>query len=142
MDDTEHLSALREQLVKLIIHQETVFSNWVKFIITIQVGLAAGLGFVLGDLPHRRELGYVIAVSGIATAVLFAKILVRHNQWSVWYINRCKSLTAASQIFPIKEGEIERQPLGPVVRWTRYFLLVVATAWIVLMILMFFKIVL
>jgi hypothetical protein len=40
LSDTE-LSALRTELVRLIIQQGTIFTNWVKFAITVQGGLAA-----------------------------------------------------------------------------------------------------
>jgi hypothetical protein len=89
------LSALRAELVKLIIHQERIFSNWVKFAITVQGGLAAGLGFVLSDVTKYRALGFIIAIFGFVTALLFAGILYRHIQWSVWYVRR----PATSEIF-------------------------------------------
>ena len=47
------LSALRTQLVRLIINQGTIFSNWIKFAITVQGALAAGLGFALTDAKYR-----------------------------------------------------------------------------------------
>src|SRR6266536_3577683 len=52
MDD-DTLSALRTQLVRLIINQGTIFSNWIKFAITVQGALAAGLGFALSDAKYR-----------------------------------------------------------------------------------------
>jgi hypothetical protein len=82
MDDTERLSALRAELVKLIINQGTIFSNWVKFVITVQGGSAAGLVFVLRDVTNYRViLSFIIALFGFLTALLFAIILPRHAQW-------------------------------------------------------------
>jgi hypothetical protein len=43
MDD-DPVPALRTQIVELISQQGTIFTNWVKFAITVQGGLAAALG--------------------------------------------------------------------------------------------------
>src|SRR3954469_5235442 len=92
---SDELSALRLQLVQLIIQQGNIFSNWVKFAITVQGGLAAGLVAVfVSGLAKYRLLGLIIAFFGIATAALFAKILVRHVQWAHWYISRGKELAS------------------------------------------------
>jgi hypothetical protein len=132
LDDTEHLSALRAELVKLIINQERIFSNWVKFAITVQGGLAAGLAFVLSDVAKYRVLGFIIAIFGVLTAVLFAAILVRHTQWSVWYLRRWNNLAATSEIFPARKGEIRKLIPGPITCSVVAFLLLVATASIVI----------
>jgi len=74
MDKLEHRSALRAELVKLIIHQETIFSNWIRFAITVQGGLVAGLAFVLRYVPNDRVvLGFIIAFFGAATALFVCK---------------------------------------------------------------------
>jgi hypothetical protein len=129
MDD---LSALPAELVKLIINQSTIFSNWIRFAITVQGGLIAGLGFVLGDVTKYRVLGFMVAGFGLLTALLFARILHRHAQWGVWYIDISTSLAATSKIFPTQPGEIARQKLGPVAWSVTWFLLLVAIAWIVI----------
>jgi hypothetical protein len=133
LSNTE-LSALRKELVKLLIQQGTIFSSWVKFVITVQGGLAAALGAVLlSTLAKYRLLGGIIALFGIATAVLFAKILVRHTQWAAWYVRRGGELASNPEIFP-HEGEIPQLPkwkdlrrpiIGPIL----IFLLSVAVAW-------------
>src|SRR6266481_1961333 len=89
-DSRRQGSELRAQLVQLIIQQGTIFTNWVKFAITVQAGLAAGLGAVLATsaLAKHRPLGLVIAFFGFAAAVLFAMVLVRHVQWGRWYGDR------------------------------------------------------
>jgi hypothetical protein len=148
LSDTE-LSALREQLVQLIIQQGTIFTNWVKFAITVQGGLAAGLGAVLlSGLAKYRLLGWIIAFFGFAAAALFVKILVRHTQWSAWYVRRGRELADKPQIFP-QPGEIPEvkwkelkewnewkekwKELGPVIRPIVIFLLAVAIAWAVVL---------
>jgi hypothetical protein len=152
MDD---LSALRAELVKLIIHQETIFSNWVRFVITVQGGLIAGLAFVLSKVPdYRVVLGFIIAFFGFLTALLFAIILCRHAQWSVWYVRRGSSLATTPEIFPTPKGkirnpglvdrlvvqflskflpkdEIGELPLGLIALRVAGFLLLVAITWIV-----------
>jgi hypothetical protein len=132
------LSALREQVVQLTINQSTIYSNWIKFAITVQAGLAAGLGFVLKDAKYA-VFGLMIAFFGIATAILFAAILRRHAQWSVWYVERWKCLATTSEIFPTRPGEIAGQKLGPVAWSVVGFLLLVALAWIVIFTLVLFK---
>jgi hypothetical protein len=163
---SDELSALRLQLVQLIIQQGNIFSNWVKFAITVQGGLAAGLGAVLlSGLAKYRLLGLIIAFFGIATAALFAKILVRHVQWAHWYISRGKELASAREIFPpdnaipelkLKElvalrwKELGQQKweevlplkwkqLGPVIRPILIFLLLVAIAWGVVLVWLLFQ---
>src|SRR5262249_28493032 len=85
MDDNT-LSALRTQLVRLIINQGTIFSNWIKFAITVQGALAAGLGFALSDAKYR-VFGLIMALLGIVTSLGFAAILVRQAQ--SYTIRRC-----------------------------------------------------
>jgi hypothetical protein len=58
------VSALRGQLVQLLIQQGTIYSNWVKFAITVQGGLIAGLAFVLSDVTKYRVLGLLVAFFG------------------------------------------------------------------------------
>lgn len=131
MDKTEQLSALRAELVKLTIHQATIFSNWVKFAITVQGGLAAGLGFVLSNVNTYRVLGFVIAIFGLVTALLLIAILRRHAKWNVWYLRRCNSLSAnCTKLFPDKKGEVATLPPGRVCMWVVSFLSLVAIAWI------------
>jgi hypothetical protein len=141
-NDTER-SALRAQLVQLITQQGMIFTNWVKFAITVQGGLAAGLGFVLGTsaLAEYRLLGVMIAIFGIAAAVVFARILVRHTQWTEWYVRRCNELDGTRKILP-QPGEIPEVKwkelalpwrLRPVIRWVVAFLWLVAVAWIVIL---------
>jgi hypothetical protein len=144
LSDTE-LSKLRGQLVQLIIQQGNIFSSWVKFAITVQGGLAAGLGAVLfSTLARYRLLGLIIAFFGGVTAALFAKILIRHTQWAQWYVSRGRELADNHQIFP-QLGEIPElkwiklrkwsewkekwKELGPVIRPILIFLLCVAIAW-------------
>ena len=119
--------ALRTQIVQLITQQGTIFTNWVKFAITVQGGLAAALGAVLATsaLAKHRPLGLIIAFFGIAAAVLFAKILIRHVQWGRWYTHRCNELDRIPQIQPTEPTEVARgncskeqwDELGRVGRW-------------------------
>src|SRR5262247_395158 len=95
MDDNT-LSALRGQLVQLIINQGTIFSNWIKFAIIVQGALAAGLGFALSDAKYR-VFGLIMALLGIVTALGFAAILVRQAQWLMWFAQRWNSLATTSE---------------------------------------------
>ena len=130
MDDNT-LSALRGQLVRLIINQGTTFSNWIKFAITVQGALAAGLGFALSDAKYR-VFGLIMALLGIGTALGFAAILVRQAQWLMWFAQRWNSLATTSEIFPTRPGEIVRLNPGRVAMLVGGFLLLVAIAWIVI----------
>jgi hypothetical protein len=153
-DSRPQVQFVRAQLVQLIIQQATIFTNWVKFAITVQAGLAAGLGAVLATsaLAKHRLLGLVIAFFGFAAAVWFAKILVRHVEWTRWYGNSL--LDRFPKIFPSEPTEVARgkktkeewselspvrrgieqywNQLGPVIRSVVVFLFVVAVAWAVL----------
>jgi len=123
------VAALRGQIVQLIIQQGAIHSNWVKFAITVQGGLVAGLGFVLSDVTKYRLLGFLVAIFGGATAILFAVILNRHNQWVRWYVRRCNNLAAIPKIVPDIPGEVRKQGTG-VVGWAvTIFLFGVAIAW-------------
>jgi hypothetical protein len=135
------LSELRAQLAELLVQQSTVFSNWVKFAITVQGGLAAGLGAVLfSTLAKYWLFGLIIALSGVATAALFARILVRQTQWIAWYLRRGRELASTPEIFP-REDEIPvRWPKwkdqGPVMQAILIFLAFVAIAWVVVFVLL------
>ena len=150
-DSRRQASELRAQLVQLIIQQGTIFTNWVKFAITVQAGLAAGLGAVLATsaLAKHRPLGLVIAFFGFAAAVLFVKVLVRHVQWGQWYGNRL--LDRVPKLYPSEPSEVARgkktkeewnelgrvgrvkeqywKELGPVIRPVVIFLSLVAIVW-------------
>jgi len=130
MDDNT-LSALRTQLVRLIINQGTIFSNWIKFAIIVQGALAAGLGFALSDAKYR-VFGLIMALLGIGTALGFAAILVRQAQWLMWFAQRWNSLAMTSEIFPTRPGEIVRLNPGRVAMLVGGCLLLVAIAWIVI----------
>jgi hypothetical protein len=152
-DSRRQAQFVRAQLVQLIIQQATIFTNWVKFAITVQAGLAAGLGAVLATsaLAKHRLLGLTIAFFGIAAAGSFAKILVRHVQWTRWYGNSL--LDRFPKIFPSEPTEVARgnstkeewkdlgrvgrvkeqywKQLGPVIRSVVIFLSLLAIAWTV-----------
>jgi hypothetical protein len=137
-----------------MVNQSTIFTNWVKFAITVQAGLAAGLGVVLATsaLVKHRPLGWIISLFGIAAAVSFAKILLRHVQWGRWYGHRCNELDRIPQIYPSKPNEVTRgkewkeeewnklgalrrekeqwKKLGPVMLPVMIFLSLVAIAWV------------
>src|SRR5262249_51604241 len=101
----------------LIINQGTIFSNWIKFAITVQGSLAAGLGFALSDAKYQ-VFGLIIALLGIVTALGFAAILVRQAQWLTWFAQRWNSLAMTSEIFPTRPGEIVRLNPGRVACWS------------------------
>ena len=122
---------VRGQLVQLIINQGTIFSNWIKFAITVQGALAAGLGFALSDAKYR-VFGLIMALLGIGTALGFAAILVRQAQWLMWFAQRWNSLATTSEIFPTRPGEIVRLNPGRVAMLVGGCLLLVAIAWIVI----------
>ena len=104
--------------------------------------------------PKYGAFGFIVALIGVATAYLFARILYRHSQWSVWYVRRGQSL--AAEIFPpkseLKPGlvagwvvwflskifgspdEIGQLPPGPIARWVVSVLLFVAAVWFVIVI--------
>src|SRR5712671_3165508 len=107
------LSALRGQLVQMIVQQGAILANWLKFAITVQGGLVAGLGFVLSDVETYRILGVIVAIFGALTAYLFAKILCRQSQWGGWYIERCNTLTPTSKIFPDKTESYQPAKIDP-----------------------------
>jgi hypothetical protein len=144
---TEQSDSPREgHLVQLLIQQGNVFSSWVKFAITVQGGLVAGLGAVLlSGLSKYRGLGVIIASFGIAAAVLFAKILLRHTQWAAWYVRRGRELDKTPQIFPQSEEILEVKlreltelkkwkELGPVIRAILMFHLIMVIGWVVILV--------
>jgi hypothetical protein len=132
MDKMEARSALRAQLLEMLIQQGNIFTNWIKFSITVQGGLAAGLGFAWSDLPKYGVLGFMIAVFGFLTSVLFAGILYRHAQWAAWYVKRCNNLAAIPKIVPGEKGEIGEQDPGRIGWAVVAFFSFVAITWIVL----------
>jgi hypothetical protein len=63
-DSRRQAQFVRAQLVQLIIQQATIFTNWVKFAITVQAGLAAGLGAVYRS-PRRPTAGLTAVMTCI-----------------------------------------------------------------------------
>jgi len=83
-----------ELLVDLIINQDHVAQQWLQVFLTIQAGLAVGLGFILrlsgeGQPPPVgliRLSAALVPFLGILSAIGITMIVVRERKWQAWYV--------------------------------------------------------
>jgi hypothetical protein len=137
LDANVNTTELSKMLVDLVMNQDHVAQNWIKFLITIEAGLAIAFAFAFGRvLPNwfQTLAILVIPVMGGALAISLAFIVVRERQWQNHYINRFNILPGLSGVvFPTRADElgsdVGKTGLGAI-SWSVIFLVAVITlAW-------------
>jgi hypothetical protein len=126
-----------KMLVDLVMNQDHVAQNWIKFLITIEAGLAIAFAFAFGRvLPNwfQTLAILVIPVMGSALAISLTFIVVRERQWQNHYINKFNAVAGLSGVvFPTKAddlgSEVGKTGFGAI-SWSVIFLVAVITlAW-------------
>jgi hypothetical protein len=132
---------LSEHLVKIILAGNLVTQSWLKFLVTIQGGLAVGFVFVLRPseqmppwliLPMCFLIPFVAALSAFAVSAF----IIRHQQWQGWYVRAYNSIPGnAHNVFPydgqLPPKTIEEMPDGYVSNWVRRLRLLLILVWLV-----------
>jgi hypothetical protein len=125
-------------LVDLIINQDHVAQNWIKFFVTIEAGLAVAFAFAFGQLLpawFQRLAILLIPIMAIALAISLTLIVVRERQWQNLYIKKFNDLPGHSGlVFPVEADELGSEvgkPSYGTISWTVMFLAgVIISAWL------------
>ena len=135
---SEERRIAREHLIKLIMNQDHVSQNWVKFFFALQAGLVAVTGFILksfyGQIGGWSRAG--LACFGILSAIVIALIIFRERNWQRAYVEKYtkseKPGDAArpegSLVFP-KDG-VSFRPEGAISRLIRVVVVLLVIGWV------------
>lgn len=146
--DKQNITDYGTHLINLITNQDIAYQNWFKFLITIESGLAMGLGFLLKMGGQEKnavmQLGlpvvkYLIPVLGIIVAVFLCIIIVRERRWQAWYVQQYRNLPGdIPVVFPGLIGwktSIEKLRYGFISKAIMWFVGLIILAWLVIIVL-------
>src|SRR5882672_11957222 len=108
-ESEQAVEALRH-FVTLVINQDHVAQGWLKFLITLQAGLVAGISYLFsiatGRPPWFVNLSAVgIPLIGILTTIALTLVTLQERKWQCWYAHQANSLPGATTlIFPVDYG--------------------------------------
>jgi hypothetical protein len=130
-------------LIDLIINQDDAAQSWLRFFFTIESALAAAFLLLMNSGEHvaRAPRWFMPAVSllipllGIVFTRALMRIVLRQNQWQIWFIRRYNALPGADKVFPSdigREGAVELQPDGYVSRIVRHIGAWITLAWVII----------
>lgn len=136
-----------EQLVALIINQDHVAQGFLKFLMSLQGGLAIALSYFL-TLPLRTQPNVpgaesriflaviLIASFGIVSTVALTAMVIHERKWQGWYIQCANDLGAEiPQIFPsenLGSRSIHSQRVDPIGRTICLMSAALAFLWILI----------
>jgi uncharacterized membrane protein YhdT len=130
-------------LIQLIVNQDETAQAWLRFFFTIESALAAAFLFVITSgerIPSAPRwfapaMCLLIPLFGIGITRALMRIVLRQNQWQIWFIRRFNALPGhADKVFPAsigRDGPVEVQPDGHVSRIMRNLGRWISLAWIV-----------
>jgi hypothetical protein len=131
-------------LIHLIVNQDETAQGWLRFFFTIESALAAAFLFIvtsaerLQSAPHwfAPAMSLLIPLLGIILTRALMRIVLRQNQWQIWFIRQFNALPGnVDKVFPAgigEDGPVERQPDGYVSRIVRNLGRWITFAWIVI----------
>jgi len=131
-------------LIHLIVNQDETAQGWLRFFFTIESALAAAFLFVVTSgerIPAAPRwfapvMCLVIPLLGIVLTRALMRIVLRQNQWQIWFIRRFNALPGnADRVFPAgigRDGPVEAQPDGYVARVVRNLGRWITVAWLAL----------
>ncbi len=134
-------------LIDLIIHQDLVAQNFLKFLLTAEAGLVVAFAFFLR--PETRPNGtqappnlypiaiWLIPIMGIIIAVALMWVILSERKWQSWYVNKFNELPGCSgRIFPKNhpvDSPVTKMPLGTVEKAVIVLGTSTGVGWIVLL---------
>jgi hypothetical protein len=131
-------------LIQMIIDQDETAQGWLRFFFTIESALAAAFLFLITSADRfpaaprwfTPAMCLVIPLLGIVLTRALMRIVLRQNQWQIFFIRRYNAIPGnAEKVFPSgigQEGGVEGQPDGYVSRIVRNFGRWITAAWIVI----------
>ena len=131
-------------LIHLIVNQDETAQGWLRFFFTIESALAAAFLFVITSserIPAAPRwfapvMCLVIPLLGIVLTRALMRIVLRQNQWQIWFIRRFNALPGnVDKVFPAgigRDGPVEQQPDGYVSRVVRNLGRWITFAWLAL----------
>ena len=120
---TSHGSAL----VNLVINQDHVAQNWIKFLVTVQAGLAFVFAFFIKapevspglSVGVARMIMVCVPLMGLLSSISLTLIVVQERKWQAWYISKFNEIPGNNGVvFPANYGKgtttVFRQPLDAI----------------------------
>jgi hypothetical protein len=121
-----------EQLVALVMNQDHVAQGFLKFLVSLQGGLAVAFSYFL-TLPSRVQPGaaagvqsriflavLLIAGFGVISTIALTAIVIHERKWQGWYIQCAHELGAGiPRLFPpenLVSRSIHSQKIDPIGR--------------------------
>jgi len=146
-----HEEKCSSHLVSLITNQDHVTQGWIKFLITIEAGLAVALAFILkpgndSTFPDwfTRSVSIIIPALGILAAFILTDIIIRERKWQTWYVQKYKALpNDFPEVFPGEKGQdvsVDKQPWGYISKRIFWFTVIIILGWLVILGLQIFPI--
>ena len=119
-----------EQLVALIINQDHVAQGFLKFLISLQGGLAIALSYFFtlplrapeaaGAQPRILLAIVLIAFFGAASTIALTAMVIHERKWQAWYIQCANKLgNEVPKLFPAENlgsRDIHSQKIDPIGR--------------------------
>ena|SRR6266571_4293134 len=148
MSNDENATDWAAHLVELIINQDEIAQGWIKFLITIEAGLAVGLGFVLkigGEKPGLLEQRFapwamgLIPFFGIAAALILCSIILRERKCQAAYVKKFRQLQGVeppgtlTELFPTNQ-DINDQGIGFISSRVIALTVAIAIGWVIVFI--------
>jgi uncharacterized membrane protein YhdT len=118
-------------LIHLIANQDETAQGWLRFFFTIESALAAAFLFIItaGERITAAPRWFaptmclVIPLLGVVLTRALMRIVLRQNQWQIWFIRKFNALPGnVDKVFPAdigRDGPVEQQPDGYVSRIVR-----------------------
>ncbi|HEY5046587.1 MAG TPA: hypothetical protein VII49_01030 [Rhizomicrobium sp.] len=130
-----------KHLIDLIINQDHVAQNWIKFLLTIQSALSIAYWFLAKTAAGACQplsgyeliaLGLLIPFLACTACLTITKITVHERRWQAWYVERFKELRKTPHfVFPIEIGAIAKIPKGYISKVLTGISKAVIAGWIV-----------
>ena len=127
-----------KHLIQLVVNQDQVTQNWIRFLITVEAGLAVGLGFILQLSDDEQPLQWfapvvsiLIPLLGCAVGVIVCLIVRRERRWASWFVQRFNALPGyAGKVFPTTQAEVRKQQAGFMSTAVFFLAALIVLAWL------------
>jgi hypothetical protein len=128
-------------LIDLIVSQDQISQNWIKFLLGIESALATAYWVILkssNEEPALHGLGITVSkilipFIGVTAAVAITYIYARESRWGSWFIQRFVMLPQTPDVvFPSEPGVIDRQSAGYLSNVVRALCIAIVVGWVIM----------
>jgi hypothetical protein len=142
MNDKSNEEMFSEHLVKIILAGNLVTQSWLKFLVTIQGGLALGFVFVLRPTEPAvppwliLPMCFLIPSVAVLSAIAVSAFVIRHQQWQAWNVRAYNRISGnTGKVFPydgkLPTSMIWKMPIGFVAKLVLGLMFLLIVVWVV-----------